>query len=91
YRMVLDIRNLELSFGTEENKMEDASKEAREKLERSIATIKPLSEGHILTENDIHLLSPGDGFQWSQRAEVIGKRLRSKMPKDEIIYLENLQ
>ncbi|MAK36228.1 MAG: shikimate dehydrogenase [Flavobacteriaceae bacterium] len=91
YRMVRDIRNLELSFGTEEIKMEAATKEAREKLERSIATLKSLPEGHILTEEDVHLLSPGDGFQWSQRTEIIGKKLKNAMPKDEIIYQENLQ
>lgn len=91
YRMLRDIRNLELSFGKEEIFIEASVEAAREKLERSIATIKPLEKGHLLTENDIHLLSPGDGFIWSQKDSIIGKRLRASLSKDEIIYLNNLE
>jgi sialic acid synthase len=49
-----------------------------------------LEEGHIVTENDIHLLSPGDGFKWSERNLVIGKKVKKIMGKNEIIYEENL-
>jgi len=90
YRMMRDIRNLELSFGTEEIKIEDSVKIAREKLERSIATLRDLPEGHILTLNDIHLLSPGDGIKWMDKEQVLGKRLKKGLPKDEIIYKDNL-
>ncbi len=91
YRMMRDIRNLELSFGTEEIKIEDSVKVAREKLERSIATLRDLPEGHIITLNDIHLLSPGDGIKWMDKEQILGKRLKKGMPKDEIIYKDNLQ
>ncbi|MBQ4913416.1 N-acetylneuraminate synthase family protein [Maribacter sp. MMG018] len=91
YRMMRDIRNLELSFGKEDIFIEDSVKTARCKLERSIATIKPLEEGHILTENDIHLLSPGDGFKWVEKDQILGKRLIKPLPKDEIIYPNNLR
>lgn len=90
YRMMRDIRNLELSFGTEEIKIEDSVKIAREKLERSIATLRDLPEGHIITLNDIHLLSPGDGIKWMDKEQVLGKRLKKGLPKDEIIYKDNL-
>jgi len=91
YRMMRDIRNLELSFGTEEIKIEQSVAAAREKLERSVATAKALPQGHILTLNDIHLLSPGDGVKWMDKDQLLGKRLNSAMPKDEIIYKENVQ
>jgi len=91
YRMMRDIRNLELSFGKEEIKIEDSVKVAREKLERSIATLRDLPEGHIITINDIHLLSPGDGIKWMDKEQVLGKRLKKGLPKDEIIYQDNLQ
>ncbi|RDK88516.1 N-acetylneuraminate synthase family protein [Marinirhabdus gelatinilytica] len=90
YRMMRDIRNLELSFGTKEIKIEDSVKAAREKLERSIATLRALPEGHIITLDDIHLLSPGDGIKWMDKAEVLGKKLKNAMPKDEIIYKSKL-
>lgn len=90
YRMVRDIRNLDMSMGKEEMYIEDSVKVAREKLERSIATNKNLNKGHVLTEEDIYMLSPGDGFKWSQRDKVIGKVLNNNINKDEIIYPENL-
>ena len=86
YRMVRDIRNLELSFGEELIKIEDSVQSAREKLERSIATNKSLQEGDVIKEEDIHMLSPGSGFKWSEREEVIGKKLKQSIPKDEIIH-----
>jgi sialic acid synthase len=89
-RMVRDIRNLELSFGEEDLFIDEAASLSKLKLERSIATLRPLEEGHIVTENDIHLLSPGDGFKWSERNLVIGKKVKKIMGKNEIIYEENL-
>ncbi|MAU14726.1 MAG: shikimate dehydrogenase [Muricauda sp.] len=90
-RMMRDIRNLELSFGEENIFIEDSVKIARVKLERSIATIRDLEAGHILTENDIHLLSPGDGFKWNNRDIILGKRLKNNLPKDEIIYPKDIE
>ncbi len=91
YRMVRDIRNLDLSFGTEEIKIEESVKVAREKLERSVATKTSLKEGHIITMNDIHLLSPGDGVKWINKDKIIGKKLINDLPENEIIYLKNIE
>jgi sialic acid synthase len=88
--MVRDIRNLELSFGEEAIKIEDSVKIAREKLERSIATLKDLPAGHVITLADIHLLSPGDGVQWNDREKLLGKALTAALPKNEIVYLNNI-
>ena len=63
---------------------------ARKKLERSIAAIVDLEEGHIINENDLHLLSPGDGFKWTEKDSIIGKKLKMKVSKDEIIYSQYL-
>lgn len=91
YRMIRDIRNLDLSMGVEDIFIEESVKKAREKLERSIATNKSLEKGHVITENDIHLLSPGDGFKWIDRNIIIGKKVKISIPKDEIIYSKNIQ
>ena len=42
--------------------------------------------GDMITENDIHLLSPGDGFKWADRNKVIGHRVLKEIPRNEIIY-----
>ena len=90
-RMTRDIRNLELSLGTKEIFICDDVKTAKEKLERSIATLYPLKAEHLITENDIHLLSPGTGFKWSERENIIGKKMITDLPANEIIYPEHIK
>jgi sialic acid synthase len=85
-RMVRDIRILELSLGKEEIFIDDEVNSSKVKLERSIATNRKMQIGEIITENDIHMLSPGDGFKWIMKDEVIGKKLKMAVDKDEIIY-----
>lgn len=90
-RMVRDIRVMEMSLGIEDMFIEPDVASAKNKLERSIATNKLLKLGTIVTENDIHLLSPGDGFKWTEKDNVIGKVINQDIEKDEIIYLKNLK
>lgn len=86
HRMVRDIRILDMSLGAENMNIVEDAKATRIKLERSIATKKALKKGDILCMSDLHLLSPGDGFKWSQINKVNGKTLKLDIPKDEIIY-----
>lgn len=85
-RMVRDIRNLELSMGVEDIFIADSVQSARVKLERSIATLKDLKKGHIISESDLHLLSPGDGLKWDERNQLIGQVLSQDVLANEIIY-----
>lgn len=85
-RMMRDIRVMEMSLGKEELFIEPAVMAAKEKLERSIATNKIIKAGTKITAEDIHLLSPGDGYKWVDKAEIIGKVASMDIPKDEIIY-----
>ncbi len=90
-RMVRDIRLLELSLGKIEIFMEPEVAEGKIKLERSIATNRALKSGEVLTQKDLHLLSPGNGFKWTERENVLGKKLKTDIDKNEIIYPEFLQ
>ena len=90
-RMIRDIRITEMSMGKEELFIEPEVKNSKIKLERSIATNRDLKVGDIITENDIHLLSPGDGFKWSERQSVIGKKVKVEIPRNEIIYPQNIE
>lgn len=91
YRMMRDIRNLELAFGDEKMYIDPSVKTSQHKLERSIATNKFLKAGSIVLNEDIHLLSPGDGFKWVNKDQVIGKKLIKDIEKNEIIYSQFLQ
>lgn len=90
WRMVRDIRNMEMSLGKEEIIISNSVVQAKNKLERSIATKANFDVGHIISEDDLHLLSPGDGFRWSNKNNIIGKKIIKKINKNEIIYKEFL-
>lgn len=90
-RMVRDIRVAERWLGTEDLYIEPSVAAARVKLERSIATRHALKPGHVITEADIHLLSPGDGFKWTDRAQVVGSTVVEPINANEIIYPQNIR
>jgi len=91
FRMVRDIRTLNQSFGVEDIFIEPEAAQAKEKLERSIASNKMIKSGTVITEHDIHMLSPGDGFKWVERAHVIGRIIKNDIAENEIIYNHNIE
>jgi sialic acid synthase SpsE len=91
HRMVRDIRLLDLSLGEEKMFVVEETRSSKHKLERSIASKYKLNAGHVVTQNDIHLLSPGDGFKWSEFNKVVGKTLKMDIEKNEIIYSDFLE
>lgn len=90
YRMVRDIRLTERSMGEEGIFMAEGVDVAKEKLERSIATKVAIRKGEVITEEMLHLLSPGDGFKWAELSEVVGKKATEDLAIDEIIYKQHI-
>lgn len=89
-RMVRDIRLLDQSMGVEDVFIASDTKIAKEKLERSIATNKFIKLGQVITEQDIHMLSPGAGFKWSEKDQIIGKKARKNIEANEVICNEDI-
>ena len=85
-RMVRDIRVAERWMGTEDLYIEECVSGSKVKLERSIATRRAIRKGENLTIDDIHMLSPGDGFKWADKDKVIGHRTLKDIPANEVIY-----
>lgn len=73
WRMVRDIRNMERAMGSYGMERESAAEPARKKLERSVATRRPVPAGTRLTEDDLVPISPGTGIAWPERERVVGK------------------
>lgn len=90
-RMVRDIRIAERWMGEEEFFIEPSVQAARIKLERSIASKRDLKLGETICIEDIHLLSPGDGVKWIDKDLIIGTKVLKDIPKNEIIYPENVE
>jgi sialic acid synthase len=91
FRMVRDIRVAEKWAGVEDIYIEKDVLSAKVKLERSIATKRQLKAGEVILEEDLQLLSPGDGYKWSQKEEIIGKKVKVTVPKNELIYPDMIQ
>ncbi|GAB4252505.1 MAG: N-acetylneuraminate synthase family protein [Vicingaceae bacterium] len=90
-RMVRDVRLLEMSLGEEKIYKVKEVKSAQIKLERSIASLRNIKKGEIITIDDIHMLSPGDGYKWTEKDKVIGKKAKVDIHKNEIIYKNLIQ
>jgi sialic acid synthase len=90
-RMVRDIRVLEMSLGVEDLHIEDDVKLARIKLERSIASKRKIIAGQLIRQEDLHMLSPGDGFKWVDMNQVVGKIATLDIPENEVIYKTMIQ
>jgi len=85
-RMIRDIRLTELYMGVKDIFIDDCVLNTKAKLERSIASKNIIPKGEFISLENIHLLSPGDGFKWSQKDLVIGKKAAITIPANEIIY-----
>lgn len=57
---------------------------------RSLALVKDLPAGHILTERDITLKKPGGGFTWDQREKFINKSLSHNTPMNRLLTIEDI-
>ncbi len=90
-RLTRDIRLLDMSLGEKGIFMAEGIEAAKKKLQRSIATRRALQAGQTISEDDIHMLSPGDGFSWSERTAVIGRTVTQSIGANEIIYQEMLE
>jgi N,N'-diacetyllegionaminate synthase len=83
--LVHRVRTAGLMLGSGQKSPQPAEMAAIAAARRSIATLGALPAGHVLTENDLDWLRPGDGFAPGQEAEVLGRRLTRPAAAGEII------
>ncbi len=91
YRMVRDIRMTERWLGVKDLYIDNCVASSRVKLERSIATLRNMKAGEVIKEEDLHMLSPGDGYKWDQLGSLLGRELAVDVPANEIIYPQFLK
>lgn len=90
-RLIRDIRLTEMSMGKNEIFISENVAASKMKLERSIASNRLIKKGEVIKPEDIHLLSPGDGFKWSQKQNVVGKMAIIDINKNEVLYPSHLK
>ncbi|MDR1055969.1 MAG: N-acetylneuraminate synthase family protein [Prevotellaceae bacterium] len=89
-RMIRDIRLAEKSLGKKDLYIDKNVLHNKEKLERSIASKRLIKQGEVIQEEDLQMLSPGNGYKWNERHLLIGKTAKENIPKNEIIYPKSI-
>jgi len=93
YRVVRDIRNLELALGKESlrEKLEEYLIPTKTKLMRSLVSKQLIKKGQVITEDMITLKSPGDGIIWRERNSILGKRAKFDIDEDLQLTLDMVE
>lgn len=90
YRMMRDIRHTEEAMGDGDIAPAASTRPARAKLERSLCASVHVRAGDVITEDMVHLRSPGTGYKWRHRDYVIGKTALVDIPKGEVIVEQDI-
>lgn len=90
-RMVRDIRVLEQSLGKKDIFVDSGVEGARQKLERSLASKHTITKGAVISELDLHLLSPGDGVRYADMDLIVGKKAKTDIAANELIYRDMVE
>jgi sialic acid synthase SpsE len=90
WRMVRDIRNVEIALGGKRKVVQDGVRDFKLKLERSLASNRDIQEGETISEGDLCMLSPGNGLRWAERGKIIGKKVKHDIPRHTIILMRDV-
>lgn len=81
-KMIEYIRLSERAKGDGIKEVDPATKEAKEKLARSLTSKITIEKGKAITEEMLCLKSPGTGLKWKERSLIIGKRAIKNIDAD---------
>lgn len=85
--LVESIREVEESLGEGlERKISQGELINRENLGKSIVATKKLSKGHIITKDDIKIVSPGQGLSPQKINELLGKKLKRNVEFEDFFF-----
>jgi sialic acid synthase len=90
-KLVRDLRRTPLAMGDGVKRMIDAEKKPLLKMGKKLVAAKDLPVGHLLTEADIAMKSPGDGLPPYELDRVIGMKLKKMLKEDDNISFGILQ
>ena len=85
HQMMHDIRSVEFSMGERKIVRDDSVAAAKEKLERSLAIKDSLKVGETIKQENLHMISPGNGYKWKDRDKFIGKIVNRNIEPNTII------
>ncbi len=86
--MVSAIRNIEMALGSSEKKVSSSEEKNKSVARKSIVASRDISEGDILTEENITIKRPGNGISPMRWEEVIGTKAIRSFKEDELIEIQ---
>lgn len=89
--MVKYCHNVSKALGSRERVLTEAEIEQRKNMRRSVVTSRPLSSGHVLSQDDLTLKRPGTGIQPEEIEALIGRELVDDLEADILIQPEAIQ
>jgi N-acetylneuraminate synthase len=90
-QLVDGIRQLEQSLGSgDKREISQGEMINRENLAKSLVASKDLPKGHIITEDDVSIKSPGQGLSPLKFEELIGKELMRDLDKEEFFFQSDI-
>ena len=89
-KMVRDLKRLKLALGDGKKVMYASEKAPITKMGKSLVAAKALPQGHVLTEDDIVMKSPGGGMPPYEWESLVGKTLARSIQEDESFDLSQL-
>lgn len=89
-RMVLGIREIELSLGGHQRMLSQGEMINRENLSKSLVSSRPLKKGEILCANDIKVRSPGQGLSPQMFEKLIGIKLTRDMSEEDYFFKSDI-
>lgn len=87
---VQEIRKLEKALGSHKKIPTKAELEIAKVARKSVVSIKELKKGDILQKEDVAIKRPGIGISPVHFEMIIGKKIKKNIPKDSIIFWEDL-
>ena len=89
HNMVHYIRSVEFSIGDWDMFRDEVVSSTKEKLERSLALKYKMLKGEVLTKDDVHMISPGNGYKWNELGSLIGNTFNQDVEANTIILDEH--
>ncbi|MBQ7497348.1 MAG: N-acetylneuraminate synthase family protein [Selenomonas sp.] len=79
------------ALGNHDRVVSEEETRQREKMRRSLVTLRDLPAGTVLTPADLTAKRPGTGISVADYDKVLGRMLKCSLPKDRLIKEEFLQ
>jgi N-acetylneuraminate synthase/sialic acid synthase len=89
--MVRDLRRTRVALGNGTKTMYATEVAPATKMSKKIVAARDLPAGHVLTEDDLALKSPGDGLPPYELERVVGRILRHPLNADGPLTFELLE